>query len=402
MFNQNFLDSAKQELKELKDKGLYKGEYKITSEQAAEIEIFHDGEKKKVLNFCANNYLGLANNKRLEEVAKKAIDSYGLGTASVRFICGTQDVHKEFEEKLAEFLGYEDVITFSSCFAANGGVFASLFDADDAIISADLNHASLIDGIRLSKAKRYFYKFDDMSDLESKLKDAQGQKNRVIVTDGVFSMDGDIADLKSICDLAEKYDCLVLVDDSHATGFIGKNGRGTPEYREVEGRVDILTTTLGKSFGGMAGGIIASKKDVIDKLRNKARPYLFSNNISALIAAVGIEIIKMTQESTDLIEKLANNTKYFRKCMVAAGFDVRDANGVHPVVPVMLGDAVLASKFAKKMVEEEGIYVIPFSFPVVPNGEARIRVQISAGHNQDHLERAVNSFVKVGKELGVI
>ena len=402
MFNQNFLDCAKQELQELKEKGLYKGEYQITSEQAAEIDILHNGEKKKVLNFCANNYLGLANNKRLEEVAKKAIDSHGLGTASVRFICGTQDIHKEFEEKLAEFLGYEDVITFSSCFAANGGVFASLFDGDDAIISADLNHASLIDGIRLSKAKRYFYKFDDMGDLESKLKDAQGQKNRVIVTDGVFSMDGDIADLKSICDLAEKYDCLVLVDDSHATGFIGKNGRGTPEYREVEGRVDILTTTLGKSFGGMAGGIIASKKDVIDKLRNKARPYLFSNNISALIAAVGIEIIKMTQESTDLIEKLANNTKYFRKCMVEAGFDVRDANGVHPVVPVMLGDAVLASIFAKKMVEEEGIYVIPFSFPVVPNGEARIRVQLSAGHSQEHLEQAVNSFVKVGKELGVI
>ena len=402
MFNQNFLDSAKQELQDLKEKGLYKGEYQITSEQSANIEILHEGSKKKVLNFCANNYLGLANNKRLEDVAKKAIDKYGLGTASVRFICGTQDIHKEFEGKLAKFLGHEDVITFSSCFAANGGVFASLFDADDAIISADLNHASLIDGIRLSKAKRYFYKFDDMSDLESKCKDAQGQKNRVIVTDGVFSMDGDIADLKSICDLAEKYNCLVLVDDCHATGFIGENGRGTPEYREVEGRIDILTTTLGKSFGGISGGVIASKKDVIDKLRNKARPYLFSNNISALIAAVGNEIIKMTEESKDLIQKLANNTKYFRKCMVEAGFDVRDANGVHPVVPVMLGDAVLASKFAKKMVEEEGIYVIPFSFPVVPNGEARIRVQISAGHSQEHLEKAVNSFVKVGKELGVI
>lgn len=402
MFNQNFLDSITQELQDLKEQGLYKAEYKITSEQSADIEIFHEGAKKKVINFCANNYLGLANNKRLEEVAKKAIDEYGLGTASVRFICGTQDVHKEFEEKLAKFLGFEDVITFSSCFAANGGVFASLFDEQDAIVSADLNHASLIDGIRLCKAKRYFYKFDDMSDLESKLKESQSQRNRVIVTDGVFSMDGDIADLKSICDLAEKYNALVLVDDSHATGFIGKNGRGTPEYREVEGRIDILTTTLGKSFGGMAGGAIASKKEVIDKLRNKARPYLFSNNISASIAAVGLEIIKMTEESKDLIEKVAQNTKYFRAKMVEAGFDVRDKNGVHPVVPVMLGDAVLASKFAKKMVEEEGIYVIAFSFPVVPKGEARIRVQISAAHSQDHLDKAIKAFIKVGKELKVI
>jgi len=402
MIKQEFLDNISNELADLKEQGLYKGEYQITSEQTADIEIFHEGVKKQVLNFCANNYLGLANNERLERKAKEAIDKYGLGTASVRFICGTQDIHKTFEEELAKFLGFEDVITFSSCFAANGGVFASLFDEQDAIISADLNHASLIDGIRLCKAKRYFYKFDDMADLESKLKEAQTQKNRVIVTDGVFSMDGDIADLKAICDLAEKYNSLVLVDDSHATGFIGKNGRGTLEYREVEGRVDILTSTLGKSFGGMAGGFIASKKEVIDKLRNKARPYLFSNNISASIAAVGLEIIKMTKESTDLIEKLAGNTKYFREKMVEAGFDVRDKNGVHPVVPVMLGDAVLAAKFAKKMVEEEGIYVIAFSFPVVPKGEARIRVQISAAHNQDHLERAISSFVKVGKELKVI
>lgn len=402
MFKQRFLDSITQELSDLKEQGLYKSEYKITSQQKADIEIFHDGATKNVINFCANNYLGLANNKRLEDVAKKAIDDYGLGTASVRFICGTQDIHKEFEEKLADFLGFEDVITFSSCFAANGGVFASLFDKEDAIISADLNHASLIDGIRLSKAQRYFYKFDDMSDLEEKLKAAQAQKNRVIVTDGVFSMDGDIADLKSICDLAQQYDALVLVDDSHATGFIGENGRGTLEFCGVEGRVDIVTTTLGKSFGGMAGGAIASKKEVIDKLRNKARPYLFSNNISASIAAVGLEIIKMTQESKDLIKKIAHNTAYFRAKMLEAGFDLRDKNAVHPVVPVMLGDALLASKFAQKMVEEEGIYVIAFSFPVVPKGEARIRVQISAAHSQEHLDRAIASFIKVGKELNVI
>lgn len=402
MLNQKFIDSITNEIQDLKQQGLYKQEYKIVSEQKADIEILHDNKVKKVLNFCANNYLGLANDENLQKVAKKAIDDYGLGTASVRFICGTQDIHKEFEEKLANFLKFEDVITFSSCFAANGGVFASLFDKEDAIISADLNHASLIDGIRLSKAQRYFYKFDDMADLEQKLKEAQAQKNRVIVTDGVFSMDGDIADLKSICDLAKKYDSLVLVDDCHATGFIGKNGRGSAQYREVEGQIDILTTTLGKSFGGMAGGIIASKKEIIDKLRNKARPYLFSNNISASTAAVGIEIINMISKSSDLIEKLADNTKYFREKIADAGFDIRDKNGVHPVVPVMLGDAVLASNFAKKMVEEEGIYVIAFSFPVVPHNEARIRVQISAAHEKEHLDKAIAAFIKVGKHLGVI
>lgn len=402
MIKQEFLNNIKSELQELKDTGLYKGEYQIISKQTADIKILHNGEEKEVTNFCANNYLGLADNERLMKVAKESIDDYGLGTASVRFICGTQDVHKEFEQKMAKFLGFEDVITFSSCFSANGGVFASLFDADDAIISADLNHASLIDGIRLSKSARYFYKFDDMSDLESKLKEAQKHKTRVIVTDGVFSMDGDIADLKSICDLAEKYDCLVLVDDSHATGFIGKNGRGTPEYREVEGRIDILTTTIGKAFAGMGGGLIASKTEIIDKLRNKARPYLFSNNISPSVALVGIEIIKMLEESKDLINKIADNTKYFREKMVEAGFDVRDKNGVHPVVPVMLNDAVLASKFAKKMVEEQGIYVIAFSFPVVPKNEARIRVQISACHEKHHLDKAIKAFIEVGKELKVI
>lgn len=402
MIKEQFLSSIKSELEELKSSGLYKSEYEIITSQSCEIKITHQGSKKQVLNFCANNYLGLANNKNLIETAKKSLDEYGLGTASVRFICGTFDLHKTFEKKLAEFLGFEDVITFSSCFAANGAVFAALFDTEDAIISADLNHASLIDGIRLSKAERYFYKFDDMADLEKKLQEAQKQRNRVIVTDGVFSMDGDIADLKTICDLAEKYDALVLVDDSHATGFIGENGRGTFEACGVEGRVDILTSTLGKALGGAGGGFIASKKEVIDKLRNKARPYLFSNNILPAVAASGIEILDMISQSKTLIKKLADNTAYFREKMVAAGFNVRDKNGVHPVVPVMLGDAILAGKFAKMMIEEESIYVIAFSFPVVPKNEARIRVQISAAHDQEHLDRAIAAFIKVGKKLNVI
>ena len=402
MIKEQFLSNIRSELEALKSGGLYKSEYQIVTSQSSEIEILHGDSKKKVLNFCANNYLGLANSKNLVDVAKKSLDEYGLGTASVRFICGTFDLHKEFEKKLAEFLGFEDVITFSSCFAANGGVFASLFDAEDAIISADLNHASLIDGIRLSKATRYFYKFDVMADLEKKLIDAKNNRTRVIVTDGVFSMDGDIADLKTICDLAEKYDALVLVDDSHATGFIGENGRGTPEYSGVEGRVDIITSTLGKALGGAGGGFIASKKEVIDKLRNKARPYLFSNNILPVVAAIGIEILDMISGSKTLIKKLADNTAYFRTKMVEAGFDVRDQNGVHPVVPVMLYDAILASKFAKMMVEEESIYVIAFSFPVVPKDEARIRVQISAAHDKDQLDRAIAAFIKVGKKLAVI
>jgi glycine C-acetyltransferase len=402
MLPKNFLSSIASELEDLKSAGLYKNEYEIISPQSSEIEIFHHGLKKHLLNFCANNYLGLANNRNLIEVAKKSLEAYGLGTASVRFICGTFDLHKKFEKKLAEFLKFEDVITFSSCFAANGGVFAALFDEKDAIISADLNHASLIDGIRLSKAARFFYKFDDMRDLEEKLKAAQTHKNRVIVTDGVFSMDGDIAKLKEICDLAEKYNSLVLVDDSHATGLIGANGRGTLELCKVEGRVDILTSTLGKALGGSGGGFIASKKEIIDKLRNKARPYLFSNNILPMVAATGIEIIDMISKSKSLIQKLADNTAFFRGKMVEAGFDIRDKNAVHPVVPVMLHDALLASKFAKMMIEEEGIYVIAFSFPVVPKNEARIRVQISAAHEKEHLEKAIAAFVKVGKKLKVV
>lgn len=402
MIKKEFLSSIKSELEALHEAGLYKNEYQITSSQSANIEVNHRGVKKNMLNFCANNYLGLANNRNLIDVAKNSLDEYGLGTASVRFICGTFDLHKKFEQKLAGFLGFEDVITFSSCFAANGAVFSALLDAEDAIISADLNHASLIDGIRLSKAARYFYKFDDMKDLEEKLKESQKHKNRLVVTDGVFSMDGDIADLKSICDLAEKYDAMVLVDDSHATGFIGENGRGTPELCGVDGRVDILTSTLGKALGGGGGGFIASRKEIIEKLRNKSRPYLFSNNILPAVAATGIEILDMILHSKTLIKKLADNTAQFRKKMVEAGFDVRDKNGVHPVVPVMLGDALLASKFAKMMIEEEGIYVIAFSFPVVPKSEARIRVQISAGHDKDQLNRAIDAFIRVGKKLKVI
>lgn len=402
MFKTNFLASINQELEDLKANGLYKGEYEIATSQSSNIEIFHQDSKKKVLNFCSNNYLGLANNKNLVEIAKKTLDSYGLGAASVRFICGTFDLHKKFENKLAEFLGYEDVITFSSCFTANGGVFSALLDENDAIISADLNHASLIDGIRLCKAHRYFYKYNDMAELEKKLEEAKNHRNLMIVTDGVFSMDGDIAKLGEICDLAEKYNAILFVDDCHATGFIGENGRGTPEFCGVEGRVDILSSTLGKAIGGSGGGFIASKKNVIDKLRNKARPYLFSNNILPIVASVGIEIIEMISQSKYLIKKLADNSIYFRKKIIEAGFTIHDPEGVHPVVPVMLGDAVLASKFAKMMIEEEGIYVIAFSFPVVPKNSARIRVQISACHEREHLDSAIKAFIKVGKKLNVI
>ncbi len=400
MIQQKFLDDIKSEMLSLKDSGLYKDEYQIVTSQSCDIEISHRGSKKRVLNFCANNYLGLANNHNLIEVAKASLEKYGLGTASVRFICGTFDLHKKFEKSLADFLGFEDAITYSSCFAANGGVFAALLDENDAIISADLNHASLIDGIRLCKAARHFYKFDDMNDLEEKLKAAQNSRNRLIVTDGVFSMDGDIAKLKEICDLAEKYNAMVFVDDSHATGFTGVNGRGTPELCGVEGRIDIISSTLGKALGGSGGGFIASKKEVIEKLRNKSRPYLFSNNVLPMVAAVGIEIIEMIKQSKSLIKKLADNTAYFRKKMVEAGFEIRA--GVHPVVPVMLGDAVLAAQLAKIMIEEEGIYVIAFSFPVVPKNEARIRVQISASHEKEHLDRAIASFIKAGKKLNII
>jgi glycine C-acetyltransferase len=403
MIDPKFLTNIESELENLKKDGLYKGEYQITSSQDVIVDIIdNDGNKKQVINLCANNYLGLANDKDFCKIAKKAIDEYGFGTASVRFICGTMDVHKEFEKELADFLGYEDVITFASCFGANGAVFAALFDKDDAIISADLNHASLIDGIRLCKAKRFFYKFDDMSDLELKLQEASecGSKNKIIVTDGVFSMDGDIAPLEKICDLAEKYNALVLVDDCHATGFIGENGRGTIEATGVFDRVDILTTTLGKSIGGSGGGIIASKAAIIDKLRNKARPYLFSNNISPAVAKVSLEIIREIKNSKEKIEKLAENTRYFREEMTKAGLEVRD--GYHPIAPIMFYDEKLNAAIAKDLIEEENIYVIPFSFPVVPKNEARIRVQLSSSHTREHLDKAINAFVKIAKKHGAL
>lgn len=400
MIQNKFIDDIKKELEELKKLGLYKSEYQIITSQSCDIEIISQNEQKKVLNFCANNYLGLANNQKLIEVAKKSLEDYGLGSASVRFICGTFDLHKKFEKALADFTGFEDVITYSSCFAANGGVFSALLDEKDAIISANLNHASLIDGIRLCKAARHFYQFDDMKDLEAKLIDAKNSNNRLIVTDGVFSMDGDIAKLQEICDLAEKYNAMVLVDDSHATGVIGSNGRGTLELCGVEGRVDILTSTLGKALGGSGGGFIASKKEIIDKLRNKSRPYLFSNNVLPMTAAIGIEIINIIKSSKDLIKKLDRNTQYFRQKMVEAGFVIRPS--IHPVVAVMFNDEILASKIAKMMIEEEGIYVIAFSFPVVPKNEARIRVQISAAHTQEHLDRAISAFIRVGKKLNLI
>lgn len=403
MLNESFIQNIDNEIKKLKESGLYKQEYDIVSSQSSDIEITYHNQHKKMLNFCANNYLGLANNNELINIAKQSLDNYGIGTASVRFICGTMDIHRQFEDSLANFLGFEDAISFSSCFAANGGVFAALFDEQDAIISADLNHASLIDGIRLCKAKRFFYKYDDMKDLEAKLKQADSSevKQKIIVTDGVFSMDGDIAKLPEICDLAEKYNAILLVDDSHATGFIGKNGRGTAEFHNVEGRIDILTSTIGKALGGAGGGFIASKKIIIDKLRNKARPYLFSNNLLPMVAVVGIEIIKMLKQSKTLIKKLDENTKYFRSKMLLAGFDLRDKNAIHPVVPVMLYDEILASKFATRMIDE-GIYVIAFSFPVVPKNEARIRVQISASHNKEQIDKAIASFIKIGRELKVI
>ena len=403
MLKDGFVDGIEKELEELKDTGLYKQEYPILSSQNVEVEVeASDGTKRNVLNFCANNYLGLADDMELRAVAKDAIDKYGFGTASVRFICGTMDINREFERKLADFLGYEDTITYSSCFAANNGVFQALLGPEDAIVSANLNHASLIDGIRLCKAKRFFYEFDDMSDLETKLKEAvaSGAKEKLIVTDGVFSMDGDIAKLKEICDLADKYEAMVLVDDCHATGFIGQNGRGTFELCGVEGRIDILTTTLGKAIGGASGGVIASKAAIIDKLRNKSRPYLFSNNIIPAGAAVGIRILEKLQQSKGLIKKLADNSLYFRKKIVEAGLTIRP--GIHPVVPVMFGDAKLAAAIAKDLIEVEGIYVIAFSFPVVPKGEARIRVQLSSAHEKEHLDRAVDAFARVAKKHGAI
>ena len=384
------------ELEEIVSAGLYKKERIIVTPQGADIKV-NDG--KEVVNFCANNYLGLSSHPKVIEAAKNAIDSHGFGMSSVRFICGTQDIHKELEQKLSTFLGTEDTILYAAAFDANGGVFEPLFDAQDAIISDELNHASIIDGVRLCKAQRYRYKHDDMADLEKQLQDTQQLRHRIIVTDGAFSMDGTIAQLDKICDLADKYDALVMIDECHCSGFLGKTGRGTHEHHNVMGRVDIITGTLGKALGGASGGFTAGPKEVIDILRQRSRPYLFSNTLAPSIVGASIAVLDMLTETTELRDKLENNTKYFREKMTEAGFDIK--SGVHPIVPVMLYDAQLSQDFAAKMLEE-GIYVIGFYYPVVPKGKARIRVQMSAAHEQHHLDKAITAFIKVGKELSVI
>lgn len=385
-----------QELQTIKDNGLYKNERIITSPQGADIKL---NTGQEVINFCANNYLGLSSHPKVVAAAKQYIDSHGYGMSSVRFICGTQDIHKELEQKIAKFLGTEDTILYVAAFDANGGVFEPLFNEEDAIISDELNHASIIDGVRLCKAQRYRYKNSDMADLEAKLQEAAGARNRIIVTDGVFSMDGTIAQLDKICDLADKYKALVMIDESHASGFVGKTGRGTHEYCNVMGRVDIITGTLGKALGGASGGFTSGKKEIIDMLRQRSRPYLFSNTLAPSITGASIAVLDMLSETTELRDKLEENTKYFRAEMTKAGFDIKP--GVHPIVPIMLYDAVIAQKMAEKLLAE-GIYVVGFFFPVVAKGLARIRVQISAGHERHHLEKAVAAFTKVGRELGVL
>lgn len=384
------------ELQRIKEAGLYKDERVIASPQDADIRLADGSE---VINFCANNYLGLSGHPDVIDAAKRALDTHGYGLSSVRFICGTQDIHKRLEARLSEFLGLEDTILYAAAFDANGGVFEPLFDAEDAIISDELNHASIIDGVRLCKAQRFRYKNCDMADLEAQLKAAQPARHRIIVTDGAFSMDGSIAPLDKICDLADRYAALVMVDDSHSTGFIGKTGRGTHELYNVMDRVDLITGTLGKALGGASGGFTSGKKEIIALLRQRSRPYLFSNTLAPAIAGASIAVLDMLDKTTALRDKLEHNTRYFREKMTSAGFDVKP--GVHPIVPIMLYEAPLAQEFAAKMLEE-GIYVIGFYFPVVPKGKARIRVQLSAAHEQDHLDKAIAAFTKVGKSLGVI
>ncbi|WP_286779250.1 MULTISPECIES: glycine C-acetyltransferase [Sphingobacterium] len=384
------------ELEAIKEAGLYKQERVIVTPQGADIKV---STGQEVVNFCANNYLGLSSHPKVIEAAKKAIDTHGYGMSSVRFICGTQDVHKELEAKISMFLGTEDTILYAAAFDANGGVFEPLFGAEDAIISDELNHASIIDGVRLCKAQRFRYKNADMADLEAQLQAASGARHKIIVTDGAFSMDGSVAPLDQICDLADKYQALVMIDESHCTGFIGATGRGTHELFDVIDRVDIITGTLGKALGGASGGFTSGKKEIIDLLRQRSRPYLFSNTLAPAIAGASVAVLDMLSETTALRDKLESNTTYFREKMTAAGFDIK--SGFHPIVPVMLYDAKLAQEFAAKMLDE-GIYVIGFYYPVVPQGKARIRVQISAGHEVAHLDKAIAAFTKVGKELGVI
>jgi len=385
----------KKTLEEIKAEGLYKSERVITTPQ--QVEITANG--REVLNFCANNYLGLADNAEIIAAAKKALDDHGFGMASVRFICGTQDLHKELERVVSTFLGTDDTILYTSCFDANTGLFETLLGPEDAIISDALNHASVIDGIRLCKARRLRYAHSDMNELEQHLKDSQDCPTRMIATDGVFSMDGDLAKLDEIVALAEKYDVLVMVDDSHATGFIGKTGRGSAEHLGVLDRIDIFTSTLGKALGGSCGGFTASRQPIVDLLRQRSRPYLFSNSLPPALVAASLKVFELLTKTTELRDKLEANTAYFRKSMTDAGFDIKD--GFHPIVPIMLYDAPLAQKMATALLDE-GIYVIGFFFPVVPKGQARIRVQVSAAHERAHLDRAVEAFTKVGRDLGVI
>jgi glycine C-acetyltransferase len=393
--NKNFNKRISTELEELKSSGLFKTERILSSGQGAEITV----NGKTVLNFCANNYLGLSSHPKVIEAAHRAIDSRGYGLSSVRFICGTQDIHKELEKKLSLFLGTEDTILYAAAFDANGGVFEPLFGEPDAIISDELNHASIIDGVRLSKARRFRYKHNNMEDLEQQLKASGDSRNRVVVTDGSFSMDGTIAQLDKICGLADKYDALVMIDECHSSGFLGKTGRGTHEYRGVLGRIDIITGTLGKALGGASGGFTSGNSEIIEMLRQRSRPYLFSNSLAPSITGASIAVLDMLSETTELRDKLEHNTKYFRSKMKEAGFDIKP--GDHPIVPIMLYEAVLAQNFAANLLNE-GVYVIGFFFPVVPKGLARIRVQLSAAHEQKHLDKAISAFTKTGKQLGVI
>lgn len=395
MSSPSFYTRLQSELQEIKDAGLFKQERIIESAQGAEIIV----NGQTVLNFCANNYLGLSSHPKVIEAAHKTIDHRGYGMSSVRFICGTQDIHKELEEKLSKFLGVDDSILYVACFDANGGVFEPLLGENDAIISDELNHASIIDGVRLCKARRGRYLHNDMGDLEAQLKAHMDARTRLIVTDSVFSMDGTIAQLDKICDLADKYDALVMIDESHSSGFMGATGRGVHELCGVMGRIDIITGTMGKALGGASGGFTSGKKEIIDMLRQRSRPYLFSNSLAPSIVGATIAVLDMLSETTALRDKLEENTMYFRKRMTDAGFDIKP--GTHPICPLMLYDAVVAQKFAARMLEE-GIYVIGFFFPVVPKGKARIRVQISAGHNRQQLDKAIDAFIKVGMELGVI
>jgi glycine C-acetyltransferase len=392
-----FLKHIQTQIDDVKAEGLYKGERIITSQQFSDVTV----NGAQVLNFCANNYLGLANSPELIKAAQQGLDSHGFGVASVRFICGTQDIHKELEAKISAFLGTEDTILYSSCFDANGGLFETILGAEDAVISDALNHASIIDGVRLCKAKRYRYANNDMADLEAQLKQAEadGARFKLIATDGVFSMDGVIADLKSVCDLADKYNALVMVDDSHAVGFVGKNGRGTHEYCDVLERVDIITGTLGKALGGASGGYTSGKKEIIEWLRQRSRPYLFSNSLAPSIVTASIKVLEMLAQGDALRAKLWENAAYFRQQMSAAGFTL--AGKDHAIIPVMLGDAKVASEFAARMLAE-GIYVVGFSFPVVPKGQARIRTQISAAHSREQLDKAISAFIRIGRDMGVI